>query len=144
MIIRLWHNRRVTATPMNDETGEPLYGPIIGVTPGDDLMEVHCIPDWPDEAMPKSRLESASILNKVHEALNAEHISVRVGDVVQIKNHFWACEAIDSVSRIRRWSELQLMTRMLMGWTKLSHSGHPPCSCPECLQLVVGETGVEP
>jgi len=139
MTIRLWHNRRVTTTPVNDETGEPLYGPIQGVTLGDDLMEVHCIPELADEAMPKTRLEAASILNKVHEALDAEHISVRVGDVVQIEKRFWACEAIDSATRIGTWAELPLMNRMLMGWSKLSHSGHPPCSCPECLQLVLGE-----
>ena len=138
-MIRLWHNRRVTATPINDETGEPLYGPIQGITPGDDLMEVHCIPDRHDELMPKTYHEAGVFLDRICEALDAENISVRVGDVIQVEKRFWACETVDQTRRVHKWMELQLTDRIFNRWTKLSHSGHGPCGCPECLQLVVGE-----
>jgi hypothetical protein len=136
MIIRLWHNRRSRITPIDDETGEPLYGYILAITPGDNLIEAHYISNWPDEAMPNTSGEAAAILKRVCEALDAERISLHVGDAVQIQNRFWACEVIDPVTHARKWSGLPLNIRMLMYWTKLSHSKQAPCSCAECLELV--------
>jgi len=57
MLIRIWHNRRVTAG---------LNGPI---SPGDDLMEVHSVPDYPGTAM-----AIPVILDEVPEILNAENV----------------------------------------------------------------------
>lgn len=139
MIIRLWHNRRITATPTNDETSEPLSEPPQGITPGDDLMEVHSIPDWKEESMPKTHREAETLLERIRGVLTSEHISVMVGDVIQIEKRFWACETIGDSRRVHKWMELQLTDRIFMYWTKLEHSGDAPCSCPECLQLVAGE-----
>lgn len=138
MVIRLWHNRTSRAVPRDDETGEPLYAYPLEITPGNQLIEVHRIENWPDEAMPQTPREVGFILYKACDALDVERLSLQVGDAIQIGNRFWACEALDAVKYIRRWSGLQPMIRMLMSWTKKEHSAKAPCGCPECLQLVLG------
>jgi hypothetical protein len=136
MVIRLWHNRSSRAVPRDEKTGEPLYGYPLEITPGNQLVEVHHIDNWSDEPMLITPREVASMLNRVCETFEGEHVSLQVADVVQIGNRFWACEVLDPAKHMRRWSGLQLPIRMMMSWIKLSHSANAPCDCPECLALV--------
>jgi hypothetical protein len=139
MVIRLWHNQSSRAIPRDEKTGEPLYGYLLQITPGNQLIEVHHIDNWPDQPMPQTPREAASILNRACEALDVDHWSLQVGDVVQINNRLWACEVLDPIRNVRRWEEVQRILWMMMGWTKQSHADKYPCCCPECLKLVAGE-----
>jgi len=137
MIIRLWHNRSSRAVPRDEKTGEPLYGYPLEITPGNQLIEVHHIDNWPDEAMPQTPREVASILNRACEALDVENLSLQVGDVIQIDNRLWACEVLDPVRHMRRWAGLDRTFKMLLSWTRQSHADKYPCGCTECLEVVV-------